>query len=116
VNRTVRLRVEHPAAQPGIVGQVVLALATAAGVGALAADRVRGAAEADAMRSQGWLGLESRDGAGGLEIRLASADPTWVEGGLELVDRHDGAVGADGSVTVTLRRPGLRAVDPAGDV
>jgi hypothetical protein len=114
VNRTVRLRVEHPAGQAGIVGQVVLSLATGAGVGALAADRVRAAAEADALRSGGALELESGAGAAGLEIRLASADPGWASDGLELVERHDGAIGADGSVTVTLRRPGLRAIDPAG--
>lgn len=114
MNRTVRLRVEHPAVHAGIVGQVVLALATAAGVGALAADRVRAAAEADARRSDGALDMESGDGSEALEIRLASADAGWADAGLELVELHDGVVGADGSVTVTLRRPGLRAVVSPG--
>jgi hypothetical protein len=107
MNRTLHLRVDNASAQARVISHVAVAVAAGAGTGALAADRLGRAVEADAAGTHAWLELMVTEQGGETTLVFTSGDPAWLTPRLTTL----GVPARAGEAVVVLRRAPLRALD-----
>jgi hypothetical protein len=106
---TLQLRLTNMPYKGAIAGNVVLGVVVAAGVPALAADRVRSAVEAAVTSADCDVSLWARreDGLATFGIRAGGGE--WLDRASLLLQAYEPSI-VDGELRLTIQRPQLRPV------